>query len=241
MYIKNDAGGSTGKLNIYSANGTYFSGGNVGIGTTSPGYQFQVSGAGNGIAARIENGGNYWDIGGLGSGTAYIKGYEGNVAIGNAYTGSLYLLTGDAAKMTILNNGNVGILKSNPQCALDVNGGARFGSIQFDGTNITQKVDPGDKLVWTKNFDGSGERILTLDRNSGNIIASNGIYFKPGPIVYLGPDCCVNGNCVVSCTICCQQTGGTCLIALKKTGETATCDIDPNPGGGGFACLCHTN
>jgi hypothetical protein len=107
-----------GKLQVSGGNAIFED--NVGIGTTTPDYKLQVSNVGTGVAMRIDNVGNYWDMGGLGSGTAYIKAYEGNVSIGNAYTGSFSLLTGDTAKMTILNNGNVGIGTTGPDSKLDV-------------------------------------------------------------------------------------------------------------------------
>tara|TARA_R110002110_G_scaffold347757_2_gene557834 strand:+ start:239 stop:1045 length:807 start_codon:yes stop_codon:yes gene_type:complete len=81
---------------------------NVGIGTASPATQLHCEEATTGLAMRIARGGNKIDIGGSGSGTQYIKGYEGNVAFGNEYAGNTLFLTGNTERMRIDSAGNVG-------------------------------------------------------------------------------------------------------------------------------------
>jgi hypothetical protein len=80
--------------------------GNVGIGTTSPSTKLHVEQSTTGDAFKVARGGNYLIMGGSGSGTQYVKGYEGVVAFGNAYAGSTIFLVGDTEKGRFDNNGN---------------------------------------------------------------------------------------------------------------------------------------
>lgn len=83
--------------------------GNIGIGTT-PSYKFDVNAGTTEIGARIFNGANYINIGGIGSGTSYIKGYESKFVFGNIYQyGATILYAGGTEKMRIDYLGNVGI------------------------------------------------------------------------------------------------------------------------------------
>jgi hypothetical protein len=58
---------------------------------------------------RVARGGNYIIMGGSGSGTQYVKGYEASVAFGNAFAGNTLFLTNDTERMRIDSSGKVGI------------------------------------------------------------------------------------------------------------------------------------
>lgn len=79
------------------------SSGRVGIGTASPSYMLQVVQSSTQPIVRVNNGGNYWDIGGLGSGTAYIRAFEGIVAMGNEFGGPLNLITNNTTRVQVPN------------------------------------------------------------------------------------------------------------------------------------------
>jgi hypothetical protein len=131
------ASGAAGQVQFYSGGNLAADSGltwdnankRLGIGTAAPASKLVVAGVGTGTGLSVENGGNYWRLGGLGSGTATLLTFEGIAAIGNAYTGPLALRTGNTDKVTILNNGNVGIGTATPGRTLTVSdpAGATFG------------------------------------------------------------------------------------------------------------------
>jgi hypothetical protein len=86
---------------------TIIASGNVGIGTSSPSETLHVEESTTGNAVRVARGGNYIVMGGSGSGTQYVKGYEGTVAFGNAFAGNTTFLTGDTERMRIDSSGRV--------------------------------------------------------------------------------------------------------------------------------------
>ena len=86
---------------------TIIASGNVGIGTSSPSETLHVEESTTGNAVRVSKGGNYIVMGGSGSGTQYVKGYEGTIAFGNAFAGNTTFLTGDTERMRIQSNGFV--------------------------------------------------------------------------------------------------------------------------------------
>ena len=83
------------------------SAGDVGIGTSSPSTKLHVETSSTGDAFKVAKGGNYLIMGGSGSGTQYVKGYEGVVAFGNAFAGETIFLTSDTERMRITSGGNV--------------------------------------------------------------------------------------------------------------------------------------
>ena len=132
--------------------------GNVGMGTTSPGYRLDVQQSGSGatnIAQFLQTGGansgdariligndTYADrfaIGyNTGGGTGLTYGSYLDAFLINRRTtgglGSLLLGTNDSVRMTILNNGNVGIGITNPSYKLDVTGDVNLtGALRASG------------------------------------------------------------------------------------------------------------
>jgi hypothetical protein len=80
---------------------------NVGVGTSSPATKLHVEQSTTGEAFRVARGGNYLIMGGSGSGTQYVKGYESVVSFGNIYGGPTTFLTNDTERMRIDSNGRV--------------------------------------------------------------------------------------------------------------------------------------
>ena len=82
---------------------------NVGIGTSSPSTKLHVEQSTTGDAFKVARGGNYIIMGGSGSGTQYIKGYEGVVAFGNEFAGATTFLTNNTERMRIDSSGMVNV------------------------------------------------------------------------------------------------------------------------------------
>jgi len=80
---------------------------NVGIGTSSPSTKLHVEQSTTGDGFKVARGGNYIIMGGSGSGTQYIKGFEGVVAFGNEFAGATTFLTNNTERMRIDSSGNL--------------------------------------------------------------------------------------------------------------------------------------
>jgi len=152
--------------------------GNVGIGTTSPGYLLDVNGN-----ARINNnlmfntavnnnlGINFPNTGyGLHWGNGYSRIYDdGDLRICtddymHFYTGSTTTSPG-TERITILPSGNVGIGTSSPQYMLDINGSLRVNDTSVNMYNkllVLWDNNSGDSLTSATNFSGFGINSNTL-------------------------------------------------------------------------------
>jgi hypothetical protein len=148
-------GSNTNSVRLSSFSSSWLNGGNVGIGTTSPGYKLEVSGnsyfsglahfgqtATSGSAFRWGSygtavsadtmlcmnqlwNGSGWTILNSGVGTTYLN-LGGDVASPTIQFGTGPANTAATTKMIILNNGNVGIGTTSPALILDTASAARF-------------------------------------------------------------------------------------------------------------------
>ena len=110
------------------------SSGNVAIGTASPSCRLHLKGTGE--LLRLDAAAPYLTFHNNSVEKAYIQCDNGNMNIGTTganATGNLYFYLNLGPKMTILNNGNVGIGTSNPGAKLSINGGGA--AIDLIGTN----------------------------------------------------------------------------------------------------------
>jgi hypothetical protein len=104
-----------------SARMTITSGGNVGVGTTSPGYKLHVDNNATGYIVRIQGDTNN---------ISFYDGGSGGIGIGTDANQDLKLYTNDSLNngLIIKSSGNVGIGTTSPSYKLDVTGSARVNS-----------------------------------------------------------------------------------------------------------------
>jgi hypothetical protein len=156
------------------------SNGNVGIGTTTPAYKFDVSGnSGSGPAALIgledvsgATGARNWAIGNSAGSVPYGSlGFYVGSTIGGAI--------GTTPSMILLNSGNVGIGTTNPAAKLDVNGGI---NISGAGAGITFPNGGGTQTVaWTGTACG-GDYAESVD------VSGDRTHYEPGDLLVIDPN-----------------------------------------------------
>jgi hypothetical protein len=151
------------------------SSGNVGIGTSSPSTKLHVEQSTTGDAFKVARGGNYIIMGGSGSGTQYVKGYEGTVAFGNAFTGNTTFLTGDTERMRIDSAGNVGIGTSSPSSYVSNGGLAIDNTVATNTGQVVNLLSSGSSWFKIGRLTASSTAILqsgqdlALQPDSGNV------------------------------------------------------------------------
>ena len=148
----------TTKVAIDSAGNTYFNGGNVGIGTSSPSYPFHLSGSGDTVAAVTAGASSIAALN-LGNSTNLA---DGGIRYDNS-ANALIFRASNTERMRIDSSGNVGIGTSSPDAKLVVSKG---GSTAAHGDS--------DLLVRDSSASGSTAQVQIL---GGNAAYSN-LYFS---------------------------------------------------------------
>ena len=168
-------GGDGGAAAVYTA-------GNVGVGTTNPLATFAIGGGGTDTTSTLmfnsgDVAGNtdklYWthvtNGSKIGHGVGWnVNHYAGQSGIGaGATNGSFHFFTGDTTyneRVTVLNNGNVGIGSSAPRARLEVAGGA-----MLNGTLTTNDygINAGTGTITAATFSGTATQVSqTLTRGA---------------------------------------------------------------------------
>jgi hypothetical protein len=145
--------------------------GHVGIGTNLPNTQLHVKSASANLAT-FDGGNSLWvTLAENGINRGYIGSFAGNpedvdfgTYDGNTI-GSVHLTTNDAPKLTVINNGNVGIGTTTPTTKLEVNGATKLGT---DAPAIKMK-----KLTGTTSATQGGQTSIAHGVNSAKILAVN--------------------------------------------------------------------
>ena len=125
----------TEKIRLFTVGDSFFNGGNVGIGTTSPGAKLDVDVTGNNTALKLTRDGGvngFFDIDFDGANTNFNSFY--------AYT----FQTNNTERMRITSGGNVGIGTTSPTDKLDVIGNATFSG---NASNQNIKIKYGNGAI----------------------------------------------------------------------------------------------
>ena len=177
------ADGSTVKVHLDAGDDSYFNGGDLGIGTTSPDTKLHVYNLGAGLKVQAAGEAPYTqkiaEFNYIGNGgSLFIEQIGGRPAI-NTNGGNLYLGTGGYARIAVDTSGNVGIGTTSPdyQLELEKAGGGFLsfkttdtdlqnndvlGTIQFAADDATHSgIDIGAKIVATvtDNYQSAGSNV----------------------------------------------------------------------------------
>ena len=120
---------------------SYFTGGNVGIGTSTPASLLELAGTIN-PELRIT------DTAPGSAAAATFRAENSSATLGSYSDHPLYLVANNSTKMTLLSDGNVGIGTTTPEQALDVDGRARADQFGF-------RDDAANPNYYFDNFGGS--------------------------------------------------------------------------------------
>ncbi|MEQ1615650.1 MAG: glycine-rich domain-containing protein [Hyphomicrobiaceae bacterium] len=183
----NQAGGGTSQWTNGAASAIYYTGGNVGIGTTAPDNKLTVASGGIGLTyATATNTGGV----GLGPDTSsgsynfaytnsqgtYLTRHYGMTILPNASPevylagyGGLGLIAGGANRLHITTAGNVGIGTTAPATALDVRGTSNGMIIAGTSANYMTYGFDGANFIATPS--GSGNMIFGYNSGAGRTIA----------------------------------------------------------------------
>lgn len=111
----------------------------------------------------------------------YLSAQAGGFEIGAKSSNPLNFFTNDILRLSILNNGNVGIGESNPAAKLEVNGFSRFGSVAESAPKIKMKT-----LTGTTAATEGGFTLIFHDLDASKIIGvtvlverTGGQYYPP--------------------------------------------------------------
>lgn len=162
------------KVRIRTNSNSFFTGGNVGIGTTTPNSKLDVSAGDINISTGVPAIGslynklNFWSLtGGEGVG-ASIGAYRGS----NYVSGGLIFETGEltpSERMRIDLSGNVGIGTNNPAEKLDVNGTVNLTNLKIanaQGTDGQVLTSTGSGVAW-EDVSGGGVTTVVADTTAG--------------------------------------------------------------------------
>ncbi len=150
---------------------TVINNGNVGIGTTTPDATLHVKSSAGKIANFDGPDGSWIYFSENGVAKGYIGSFAGNpddvdFGTGGANaTGSVHLTTNTGPKLTVVNNGNVGIGTTTPTTKLEVNGATKLGT---DAPAIKMK-----KLMGTTGSEQGAQINIAHGLNSAKILAVN--------------------------------------------------------------------
>ena len=247
--------GQTTRVFLNTGGNSYFTGGNVGIGTTSPGYKLEVNGTSyfSGLAyfGQTAAGGSAFRWGALGSavsvdtmlthnqlwngsgwtildsgvGTSYLN-LGSQVSSPDIQFGTGPTNTAATTKMIIKNGGNVGIGTSSPAVPLDVNGSTNIkGGITGQDSSNNYRYEFAPELAYTRVGVG-GVGIYKI--NSGAVSTTSMLRIKSTSAsgwLSSGPNF-FNGT-VISEGLCdvAISTVGT-LLFLNTNGEWGIADAD---------------
>ena len=227
LYIKNSVG--TSSVLINSSGDSYFNGGNVGIGTTSPDAKLEVSSSSGGVLrltssdtsvatgesiGRVEFKSNDASTGG-----SNIMGFVDCLATNAGSTYALTFGTGNAAaateKMRINQAGNVGIGTTNPGSKLEV--GGEIDASGGDGYRINGKpwANESSNILRLGDWDGEGFSTSIFDDNSSEVMRVTGGNVGIGT---------TNPNRLLTV----ETTGNASYLALNSSSNNTTIGSDVN-------------
>jgi hypothetical protein len=190
MMVYNDVGNPIAR--IHSSGSSYFNGGNVGIGTTTPGYTLEVAKDVDDWVSRIYNTGSDANAAGM------LVRTDANAAH-NTHAFSVYADSG--YKFSVRSGGNVGIGTSNPESELHIKSGADHGqsTLKLQGAKTggfcsavvfsnSDQTDNGaiyynaDENYMRFNTGGLGSSTERLRIHNNGVISTNGISNPAGTV-----------------------------------------------------------